>query len=269
MSTRTFVETLLRGWLPRNPIETKTEISVYDGSSRLWNGRRMLRLGGVSGLLWSTLSLFIVSGVFYVVGITSPLYHAIDIGVTLTGIAFFIGMYLTFLSTNPTKAWMAMLLGIGSSLVRFSMYVTSQVILTVGLGYGVLQELAKMGIYSSLTLSSGLLIALSIIIFGTLISFKFFRILSVILGAFAAAGGLTGLALEFQVGSGQALRQVLELLQSIPQYVSMVWVLLTSASFLYFAKAIDWKTGALLVAVLLFADYLSLVGILWLPHLLH
>jgi hypothetical protein len=229
----------------------------------------MLRLGGVSGLLWSTLSLFIVSGVFYVVGITSLLYHVIDIGVTLTGVAFFLGIYRAFLRASPSRARMAMLLGIGSSLVRFSMYVSSQVILAMGLGFGVLQELARMGVYSSLTLSSGLLMALSIMIFGSLISFKSFRILSVILGALAAAGGLMGLALEFQAGSsGQALQQLLELLQSIPQYVSIVWVLLTSASFLYFAKTIDWKTGVLLVAVLLFADYLSVVGILWLPHLL-
>jgi hypothetical protein len=41
-----------------------------------------------------------------------------------------------------------------------------------------------------------------------------------------------------------------------------------SVSFLHLSRAIDWRIGFLIIASGAFADYLSIVGLFWLPRLL-
>jgi len=267
MSARTYVESLLKGWLPKNPLEAEKSLSVYEDGERLLNGnRRVLRFGGLSGLLWSVLSLLSAAGLAYAVGVRSPLYSVADISLILTAMLFFVGTYLVFSRINRSKVRAALSLGIMGGLVRFSMYLSTQVVLGFGVGSGLVQQLAKMGYYVSLQLLSGLLIAASIILFGTLVSQRPFRLVSIALGAIGLGGSLFGLA---SVSEPNILSppQLSQAAQTLSLYIPIVWVVLMSVSFLFSGKAIGWRTSVFIFSFLLLMSYLSILGVFWLPRL--
>ncbi len=263
MSGRTRVESLLRGWLPQNPLESETSRTALDVEGELLNGKkRLLRFGGLSGVIWSVLSLLSLAGLAYVVGIGSPLYSLADVSTVLTAVSFFVGMYLVFPRPNRSRARTALSLGIMSGLAKFSMYLSSQVVLALGLGSRVIQELARMGYYASLQQSSVLLAASSIILFGTLASLRSFRLISTALGAMGVVFSLLGLATVFTPRALGPL-QLSQEAQTLTGYIPIIWVVLMSVSLLFSSRTIGWRMSMLIIGLLFSMCYLTLTGVFW------
>ncbi len=268
MSKRTIFESVIRGWLPNPALETDGTFFSHANGRRPWNSKRILRLGGTAGLFWSLLTLLTSAGIMYVVSRSFIWYETINLGLMFTSIFFFVGIYLVFIRANPIRTWIAAALGIGGNLLRFSAYLSPQILILLHSDINFPQTISIQKLYLALSISGSLLLGLSIVLVGTLISIVFFRTSSIFAGVLAMAAGLVVLGLQLPGAAFPSLAQLSETIQSIPQYVSIIWILMISVSFLHLSKAIDWRIGLLIIASGALADYLSIVGLFWLPRLL-
>ncbi len=221
----------------------------------------MLRFGGVSGLLWSTLNLLVLGGIFNVVGRTSIWYHLIDVGVSLTGVVFYLAIGAALFGVQRRLTRAAVFFGIAGILVKLSSYVTSQTLQGLGMN-ATFQNLAGMKLFASLNLASSLLTGFAAVTFGAISFGGLLMALSYLVGGLTIINGFLALATQFL-----GLR-IPAIIASLPSYLAIIWVVIMSVNYLYLARAIRWQTGLVLVGLLIVAEYLVMSGFIQLPNLL-
>ncbi len=259
MSSRNLFQSFLRGWLPRNPLDFG-QSSLLTTKSH-WASSRMLRYGGISGIVWSTLNLLITAGIFNVVGRTSIWYHAIDTSLSLTAILFYFAINAGFHGLNHSRTRIAVVLGVAGISLRLGIYVAAQSIIAFH-DTALLQELSGAKVFVWAEQLSAVLVGLSAVTLSALVSGGFLKALSIIAGGLAAANGL--FTLIFQYYGGSLLGQMV----STSTLISIMWVMLMSVSFLYLGRVIGWKFGLTAVAIVLLVESLVVEGIIWLPNFL-
>ena len=144
MIGRVFFESVAGGWLPRSPLVRETDVLRPDPMGSPTPVGRRVRLGGLSGFAWSTLSLFVAAGAVYVVGRGSVWYDALDVSLMLTACLFFYAWLSAFAPGDRALVRVGVALGVGGALARFSMYLSIRGSTALGYGNAIL-DLSRMG----------------------------------------------------------------------------------------------------------------------------
>ncbi|HYY47303.1 MAG TPA: hypothetical protein VFA17_01305 [Thermoplasmata archaeon] len=263
MIGRVFFESVAGGWLPRNPLVREAGVLRPDPMGSSTPVGRRVRLGGLSGFAWSTLSLFVAAGAVYVVGRGSVWYDALDVSLMLTACFFFYAWLSAFAPEARALVRMGVALGVGGALARFSMYLSIRSSSALGYGNAIL-DLSRMGVFSALALGGLVSVGLAIVAGSRIMRPGLVQRSSFSAGASVTGAGLAGLGFGLS-GSGWPSASLASIsLTSAGSTIAVLWAAFLSVAFLQprtaFGRSLVIGAFALQIAVAI----LIFTRVLWL-----